>query len=451
LPFAYDANGNMTTNGPRALTWNNADRLASVGSTTFAYDETLGDRIRKTDASGTTIYLSDDYEISPAGVATKYFSVGEVLAYKLVGTTRSGTYWIHTDHLNSVNAITDANGADVRRRNYLPYGAILTDYGSHEESRGYTAQRMDDTGLIYLHARYYDPKLGRFISPDPIENAPGIIGMNSYAYANNNPVNFSDVGGLQPSASTSTGGSKPKGKTECPPDCKDSGVIVDTNSTFRVSINQIYIPDLSLTIVGMDPSALRPQSPYLFTPPGYHSPMPMIGDWGKTIPFSGIDPEFIAEALIGSVDVISNIIPFTKAVKGVGSLLKAGVSAFRARGTLTSLNINAGAVRGIAPGPGIISNDGLKFTPHVNAKYFKKRGWTEAEVADRIENSKTQMWVRDQGHTGIGDARRNDPAVMYINSNNDYVIVNSRTGEVIQLSGRHDPKWAVPDGAIRYK
>ncbi len=33
---------------------------------------------------------------------------------------------------------------------------------------GYTGEEVDtETGLVYLRARYYDPALGRFISPDP--------------------------------------------------------------------------------------------------------------------------------------------------------------------------------------------------------------------------------------------------------------------------------------------
>jgi RHS repeat-associated protein len=38
----------------------------------------------------------------------------------------------------------------------------------HSTSIGYTGQHLDDTGLLYYHARYYDPGLARFISPDGV-------------------------------------------------------------------------------------------------------------------------------------------------------------------------------------------------------------------------------------------------------------------------------------------
>ncbi len=66
--------------------------------------------------------------------------------------------------------------------------------GTHTESRGWIDQRNDpETGLTYLHARYFDPKLGIFLSPDPI----GVEGgMNEYGYALGNPVNGTDRSGL---------------------------------------------------------------------------------------------------------------------------------------------------------------------------------------------------------------------------------------------------------------
>lgn len=53
----------------------------------------------------------------------------------------------------------------------------------------------DETGLHYNWNRYYDPSTGRYITADPIGLEGG---MNLYAYANLNPVNYIDAEGLNP-------------------------------------------------------------------------------------------------------------------------------------------------------------------------------------------------------------------------------------------------------------
>lgn len=50
------------------------------------------------------------------------------------------------------------------------------------------------TGLYYYRARYYDPKIGRFISEDPIKFEAG---PNFYTYVDNNPTNYTDPTGLE--------------------------------------------------------------------------------------------------------------------------------------------------------------------------------------------------------------------------------------------------------------
>ncbi|WP_292534456.1 RHS repeat-associated core domain-containing protein, partial [Mesorhizobium sp.] len=52
-----------------------------------------------------------------------------------------------------------------------------------------------ETGLLYLNARYMDPVLGRFISPDDWDPTKPGVGTNRYAYAQNDPVNQSDPSG----------------------------------------------------------------------------------------------------------------------------------------------------------------------------------------------------------------------------------------------------------------
>ena len=63
---------------------------------------------------------------------------------------------------------------------------------------GYAGEEYDEeTGLIYLRNRYYDPETGRFISPDSVL---GILGdpqtLNAYVYVRNNPVNYIDPSGF---------------------------------------------------------------------------------------------------------------------------------------------------------------------------------------------------------------------------------------------------------------
>jgi len=53
-----------------------------------------------------------------------------------------------------------------------------------------------ESGLVYLRARYYDPKTGRFLSPDPHPGSAGEpASQHAYTYAQNNPVRYTDPTG----------------------------------------------------------------------------------------------------------------------------------------------------------------------------------------------------------------------------------------------------------------
>jgi RHS repeat-associated protein len=100
------------------------------------------------------------------------------------------------DHLAS-NRLVLRVGAGVTRADYGPFGQPLTSNGSVAlEGKGYINERYDpETGLQYLNARYYDPLLARFLTPDTWDpDLPG-VDINRYAYAGNDPVNGSDPNG----------------------------------------------------------------------------------------------------------------------------------------------------------------------------------------------------------------------------------------------------------------
>ena len=94
--------------------------------------------------------------------------------------------------------ITDENGTVMKRYNYTAFGSVLSDSGSFDNEYRYTSQAIDEENdLYYMHARYYDKSIGRFLSTDPF---PGYLGipstMHPYNYCGNNPVNFVDPLGM---------------------------------------------------------------------------------------------------------------------------------------------------------------------------------------------------------------------------------------------------------------
>ncbi|MCB2130875.1 MAG: RHS repeat-associated core domain-containing protein [Rhodobacteraceae bacterium] len=65
-----------------------------------------------------------------------------------------------------------------------------------KETKGFIGERYDDTsGLQYLNARYYDPRLGMFLQPDWWEVTKQGVGTNRYSYSFNDPVNGRDPSG----------------------------------------------------------------------------------------------------------------------------------------------------------------------------------------------------------------------------------------------------------------
>jgi RHS repeat-associated protein len=105
---------------------------------------------------------------------------------------------LHAGGLGSVRAVADATGLATERTTYRPYGAEVAQLQplTLPETKGFIGERFDDaSGLQYLNARYYDPRLGLFIQPDWWEVMQEGVGTNRYSYSFNHPVNKFDPGG----------------------------------------------------------------------------------------------------------------------------------------------------------------------------------------------------------------------------------------------------------------
>ena len=77
-------------------------------------------------------------------------------------------------------------------------GAPQPGAGQWPTEKGFVGGNQDSTtGLVNIGAREYDPITGRFISVDPIIDVNDPQQMHGYAYANNNPISFSDPDGLK--------------------------------------------------------------------------------------------------------------------------------------------------------------------------------------------------------------------------------------------------------------
>ena len=122
-----------------------------------------------------------------------------------VGMKYNGVqYWYRKNMQGDVVRILNASGAEVVSYAYDAWGKVLSVSGSLSSTVGaanpfrYRGYYYDtETGWYYLNTRYYDPNVGRFLSPDTILGANGgLLGYNLYAYCNNNPVMFSDPSGM---------------------------------------------------------------------------------------------------------------------------------------------------------------------------------------------------------------------------------------------------------------
>jgi RHS repeat-associated protein len=214
--FEYDDNGAVVErkdgqqNVVYALTRNDRGQVEAMsgpgGTVQLGYDP-QGYRVRRTDASGVHAYHLEGEHMEAiydgAGALEAKYLRGTVIdevvaAFYVDGAGKETAYQYHHDALQSVLALSGHAGTVEETLTYAPFGQATGQTGTSPSRLRYTGREQDpETGLYYYRARYYDPDLGRFLSPDPLGFGGGDV--NLYAYVGNNPLNANDPTGNCPS------------------------------------------------------------------------------------------------------------------------------------------------------------------------------------------------------------------------------------------------------------
>ena len=187
--------------------WYRSDQANRLISTTLNSTTSLfnyngdGLRLKQTVNGVATTYAQDLAAPLPVVLQSKIATTITQYLYS-TGTGPLGQYtsgawqYLLPDALGSVRQIADASGNIIRTQDYEPYGSLLNSNGSGQSVYGFTGEERDTTGLIFLRARYMQPRLGIFLSHDPADGdvmQPG--SMSGFSYAEGNPVNATDPSG----------------------------------------------------------------------------------------------------------------------------------------------------------------------------------------------------------------------------------------------------------------
>jgi len=210
-PITYDAVGNPLSYRDAAMSWTRGRMMASYDkselSATYTYNAE-GFRTRKRVVGdfqagnfqndthtywldGSRIWQEERQTRNRWFMLTYYYDQTGICGFSDTGLD----YYFVKNLQGDVTHIYDMRDRLVGRYSYDAWGVctVVVDVDGVASAnmfryRGYYWD--SESGFYYLNSRYYDPVIGRFISPDDVQflEPDEINGLNLYAYCGNNPV-----------------------------------------------------------------------------------------------------------------------------------------------------------------------------------------------------------------------------------------------------------------------